>query len=155
MDHKSLGRRKKPSTLGSTPLLQRICQHSESALIKTKLLCVSGAPHSLKIREKKLKYKKSTLDIVPSTHDSSTKSQTCYNNNYFLTTIGYFRVPKTLTFEMRLGAQPFLWKWVLFAWEWKMISSLKAEHLPSFWNRGPGGTRKWPFESYSDTDKFQ
>ena len=39
---------------------------------------------------------------------------------------------------MRLGAQPFLWKWVLFAWEWKMISISKAEHLPSFWNRGPG-----------------
>ena len=41
-------------------------------------------------------------------------------------------------FQMRLGAQPFLWKWVLFAWEWKMISISKAEHLPSFWNRGPG-----------------
>ena len=39
---------------------------------------------------------------------------------------------------MRLGAQPFLWKWVLFAWEWKMVSISKAEHLPSFWNRGPG-----------------
>ena len=52
--------------------------------------------------------------------------------------IGRFRVPKTLTFKMRLGAQPFLWKWVLFAWEWKMISISKAEHLPSFWNRGPG-----------------
>ena len=39
---------------------------------------------------------------------------------------------------MRLGAQPFLWKWVLFAWAWKMISISKAEHLPSFWNRGPG-----------------
>ena len=25
-----------------------------------------------------------------------------------------------------------------------MISISKAEHLPSFWNRGPGGTRKWP-----------
>ena len=23
---------------------------------------------------------------------------------------------------MRLGAQPFLWKWVLFAWEWKMTA---------------------------------
>ena len=33
--------------------------------------------------------------------------------------IGHFRVPKTLTFKMRLGAQPFLWKWVLFEWEWK------------------------------------
>ena len=31
-----------------------------------------------------------------------------------------------------------VWKWVLFAWEWKMISISKAEHLPSFWNRGPG-----------------
>jgi len=50
--------------------------------------------------------------------------------------IGHFRVPKTLTFKMRLGAQPFLCKWVLFAWEWKMISISKAEHLPSFWNRG-------------------
>ena len=39
---------------------------------------------------------------------------------------------------MRLGTQPFLWKWVLFAWERKMISISKAEHLPSFWNRGPG-----------------
>ena len=46
--------------------------------------------------------------------------------------IGHFRVPKTLTFKMRLGTQPFLWKWVLFAWEWKMISISKAEHLP-FW----------------------
>ena len=52
--------------------------------------------------------------------------------------IGHFRVPKTLTFKMRLGAQPFLWKRVLFAWEWKMISISKAEHLPSFWNRGLG-----------------
>ena len=51
--------------------------------------------------------------------------------------IGHFRVPKPLIFKMRLGAQTFLWKWVLFAWEWKMISILKAEHLPSFWNRGP------------------
>ena len=39
----------------------------------------------------------------------------------------HFRVPKTLTFEMRLGAQPILWKWVLFEWELKMISISKAE----------------------------
>ena len=38
---------------------------------------------------------------------------------------------------MKLAAQPFLWKWVLFAWEWKLISISKAEHLSSFWNRGP------------------
>ena len=30
-----------------------------------------------------------------------------------------------------------------FLWKWVMISLSKAEHLPSFWNRGPG-TRKWP-----------
>ena len=40
--------------------------------------------------------------------------------------------------EARLGVQPFLWKWVLLAWEWKMISISKAEHPNSFWNRGPG-----------------
>ena len=53
-------------------------------------------------------------------------------------TIGHFWVPKTLTFKMRPSAQPFLWKWVLFAWEWKIISISKAEHLTSFWYRGPG-----------------
>ena len=44
---------------------------------------------------------------------------------------------KTHTIKMRLGAQPFSWKWVLFEWEWKLISISKAELLPSFWNRGP------------------
>ena len=38
---------------------------------------------------------------------------------------------------MRLGAQPFLWKRVVFAW-FAMISISKPKHLPSFWNRGPG-----------------
>ena len=51
---------------------------------------------------------------------------------------GHFRVPKALTFKMRPGALPFLWKWVLFAWEWKIIFISKAEHLTSFWYRGPG-----------------
>ena len=51
--------------------------------------------------------------------------------------IGHFRVPKTLTFKMRPSVQPFLWKWVLFAWEWKIISISKAEYLTSFWYRGP------------------
>ena len=41
---------------------------------------------------------------------------------------------------MRLGAQPFFWKWVLFAWEWKMISISEAEHLPSLWNRDLGNS---------------
>ena len=52
--------------------------------------------------------------------------------------IGHFWVPKTLTFEMRPSAPPFLWKWVLFGWKWKFISKSKAEHLTSFWYRGPG-----------------
>ena len=60
--------------------------------------------------------------------------------------IGHFRVPKALTFKLRPSAQPFLRKWVLFAWEWKVISISnkshngisKAEYLTSFWNRGPG-----------------
>ena len=51
--------------------------------------------------------------------------------------IGQFRVPKTLTFKKRPSAQPFLWKWVLFAWEWKIISISKAEHFTSLWYRGP------------------
>ena len=37
-----------------------------------------------------------------------------------------------------LDAQPSLWKWVLFAWEWRIICISKAEHLTSFWYRGPG-----------------
>ena len=52
--------------------------------------------------------------------------------------IGHFWVPKTLTFEMRPSAPPFLWKWVLFGWKWKFISKSKVEHLTSFWYRGPG-----------------
>ena len=50
--------------------------------------------------------------------------------------IGHFRVPKTLTFKRWPSAQPFLWKWVLPAW--KIVSLSKAEHLTSFWYRGPG-----------------
>ena len=34
---------------------------------------------------------------------------------------------------MRLSAEPFLWNWVLFAWEWKIISISKAENLTLFW----------------------
>ena len=39
---------------------------------------------------------------------------------------------------MRVGAQPFLWKWVVFAWEWKILSISKVEHLTSFWYWGSG-----------------
>ena len=50
--------------------------------------------------------------------------------------IRHFRVPKTPTFKMRPSAQPFLWKWLLFAGEWKFLSISKAEQLTSFWYRG-------------------
>ena len=53
-------------------------------------------------------------------------------------TIGHFRVPNTVTFKMKPSAQSFLWEWVLFAREWKIISISKAEHLTSFWYRGSG-----------------
>ena len=62
-----------------------------------------------------------------------------FKKEIFLTDklICHFQIPKTLTFKLGLGAQPFLWKWVSFALEWKIISISKAEHLASFWNRGP------------------
>ena len=73
-------------------------------------------------------------------------------NNVWLSTwcikvIGHSRVPKPVTFKLRLGAQPFLWKCVLFAWEWKTISISKPEHLrlPTLvFKQRPGGNRKWP-----------
>ena len=49
--------------------------------------------------------------------------------------VGHFRVPKTLTFKMRLGAQL-----NFFFMRMKMISISKAELLPLFWNRGPGNS---------------
>ena len=65
-------------------------------------------------------------------------SGSCLLSGVALAWIGHFRVPKTLTFKMRLGEQPFLWKWVLFAWVpyqgWEPTLVLKQR---------PGGTRKW------------
>ena len=49
---------------------------------------------------------------------------------------GHFRVPKSLTFKMRPSAQLFLWKCVLLAWEWKIISISMAEYLTWFWYWG-------------------
>ena len=73
--------------------------------------------------------------------DHSIKKTFCYppTNVFYFPVIG-------LTFTMRLRAQPFLWKWVLFAWEWKVISISKAEHLPAFWNRGLGELGNGLFE---------
>ena len=85
------------------------------------------------------------------------KTQACYSGNnvtlcagarhsflgdYSWIPVGHFRVPPGLCIKTRLSAQPFLWKWVLFVWEWKIISLAcsisKVEHLTSFWYRGPG-----------------
>ena len=69
------------------------------------------------------------------------------DHNNVIAVIGHFRVPKTLTFITRSSAQPFMWKWVLFAWEWQIISISKAEHLTSFWNRGSGELRNGLLDS--------
>ena len=55
-------------------------------------------------------------------------------------TIGHFRVPKTLNFKMRLGAQPFLWKWVLFAWEWKPFPYQRLSTYPRFETEARGNS---------------
>ena len=70
------------------------------------------------------------------------------NSGYWAVwSIGHFGVPKTLTFKMRPSAQPFLWKWVLFAWQWKIIFISKAEHVNLVLIQRSGGTRKWPCQS--------
>ena len=46
-------------------------------------------------------------------------------------------VRKPLTFKTRLSAKPFMWKLVLFAWEyWIILFISTALHLASLWNRG-------------------
>ena len=60
-------------------------------------------------------------------------------------TIGHFRVPKSLSFKMRPSAQHFLWTWVLFAREWKIIFIWKVEHR---------GTRKWHIAPALETEKY-
>ena len=88
----------------------------------------------------------SSLFVKPFENGRVGNSNCCHNfyhcpvSNYIYIVATNKPLPssKNPHFQMRLGAQPFLWKWVLFAWEWKMISISKAEHLPSFWNRGPG-----------------
>ena len=52
--------------------------------------------------------------------------------------IGLFQVLEILTFKAMPSAQPFLTVSVVFAWEWKIISKSKVEHLALFWYRGPG-----------------
>ena len=68
---------------------------------------------------------------------------TCQKGQPF--TIGHFRVPKILTFKTRLSAKPFLWKWVLFSWQHKVIFISMALHLASLWKRGLWQLRNGPF----------
>ena len=75
--------------------------------------------------------------------DISRRSRHSICQSFFPAWIGHFRVPKSLTFKMRLGAQPFLWKWVLFAWEWKNDFHIKGWAPTLVLKQRPGGTRKW------------
>ena len=49
---------------------------------------------------------------------------------------------KTLTFKMRLGAQPFLWKWVFM--KMKNYLHINGWAPTLVLKQRPGGTRKWP-----------
>ena len=59
--------------------------------------------------------------------------------------VGHFEVPKTLTFKMKPSVKPFLWEWVLFAWEQKIIFITIASHLALLWNNGLGQLRNCLF----------
>ena len=45
------------------------------------------------------------------------------------------RGPETLTLKTRLSTKPLLWKWVLFAWEYR-INFISMTSLALLWNRG-------------------
>ena len=62
----------------------------------------------------------------------------CENlRNKLKTIIRHFRVPQTPGFNMRLSAQPFLWKWV-FLHENEKSFPYQNWALTSFWCKGPG-----------------
>ena len=95
----------------------------------------------------------SSLFVKPFENGRVGNSNCCHNfyhcpvSNYIYIVATNKPLPssKNPHFQMRLGAQPFLWKWVLFAWEWKMISmSIKGWALTLVLKQRPGGTRKWP-----------
>ena len=67
--------------------------------------------------------------------------------------IGHFRVPKTLTFKMGLGAQPFLCKWVLFAREWIMISHQRLSTYPRFETEALGNSEMTYWTRWNKRDK--
>ena len=67
-----------------------------------------------------------------------------WSDSLFSLSIGHFRVPKTLTFKMRRGAQPFLWKWVFICMRMKNDFHIKGSAPTLVLKQRPGGTQKWP-----------
>ena len=61
--------------------------------------------------------------------------------------IGYFWVPKTLTFKMRLGTQPFLWKMSFVCTRMKNDFHIKGWAPTLVFKLKPRGTRKWPIDN--------
>ena len=50
--------------------------------------------------------------------------------------IGHFRVPPSLCFKTRVGAQPLIWKSFFILIQIKLIFTRKVVHLASFWKWG-------------------
>ena len=50
--------------------------------------------------------------------------------------IGHFRVPPSLCFKTRVGAQPLIWKSFFILVQIKLIFTRKVVHLASFWKWG-------------------
>ena len=67
--------------------------------------------------------------------------------------IGHYRVPKTLTFKMRLGAQPFLWKMSFISTRMKNDFHFKGWAPTLVFKQRPGGTRKWPIDWWTNAEK--
>ena len=62
------------------------------------------------------------------------------STSLYLTLIGHFRVPKTLTFKMRLGVQPFLWKWVYLHENEKWFLYQRLRNYPRFETEARGNS---------------
>ena len=59
----------------------------------------------------------------------------------------YSRLPSSKTphfLQNEAKYTAFIMKMSFICMRMKIISISKAEHLPSFWYKGFGGTRKWP-----------
>ena len=50
--------------------------------------------------------------------------------------IGHFRLPPSLCFKTRVGAQPLIWRSFFILMQIKLIFTRKVVHLASFWKGG-------------------